>query len=76
MANLGHTDTMLQYFYPVAMPVNIWQILPYRYSLFTVSTDIPMICNLLLFLVITQNSLKKCFTHYSIQSSFIAYSFS
>ena len=30
-----------------------------HYTLFTVSTDIPMIFNLLLFLVLTQNSLEK-----------------
>ena len=60
MANLGHTDTMLQYFNTVVMPVNIWQILPYPlytvYSEYRYSNDFQPSAILQ---VLTQNSLEK-----------------
>ena len=46
-----------------------------HYTLFTVSTDIPMIFNLLLFLVLTQNSLEKNVLPITPFSLAITYSF-
>lgn len=70
MANLGHTDTMLQYFNPVEMPVNIWQILPY--PLYTVYSEYRYSNDFQPSAILSTNPKflrKKCFTYYSIHSS-------